>query len=127
MANGNGCIVNSLGGTSDGEWVDDLQHGFGKETWEFGKIKFSGQYVKGQKQGRGRYEWVDRSFYEGDFDNSQFSGYGTYYFAESEKTYEGYFAENVFEGKGKITFKDGRQYTGDFKAGLKSGQGTMVF
>jgi len=24
MANGNGCIVNSLGGTSDGEWVDDL-------------------------------------------------------------------------------------------------------
>ena len=47
MAHGNGCIVNGSGGTSDGEWVEDQQHGFGKETWEFGKIKFSGQYIKG--------------------------------------------------------------------------------
>lgn len=44
MANGDGCIVNTTGGTSDGHWVDDLQDGFGRETWEFGKIKFSGQY-----------------------------------------------------------------------------------
>lgn len=56
-----------------------------------------------------------------------FSGYGVYYFAESEKTYEGNFQENVFEGKGKFTFKDGRQYTGDFHQGLKAGQGTMVW
>jgi hypothetical protein len=91
MANGDGCIVNSSGGTSDGHWVDDLQDGFGRETWEFGKIKFSGQYSKGQKMGRGRYEWSDGSYYEGEFLDSKFSGYGVYYFAEAEKTYEGQF------------------------------------
>lgn len=77
--------------------------------------------------GRGRYEWSDGSYYEGDFENSMFSGFGVYYFAESEKTYEGNFMENVFEGKGKFTFKDGRHYNGDFHQGLKSGQGTMTF
>jgi len=126
MANGDGCFVNHEGSTSDGAWVDDLQHGFGKETWENGTIKFEGEYIQGKKCGRGRYEWSDGSFYEGDFMDSMFHGYGVYYFAESEKTYEGQFAENQFEGKGKLTFKDGRQYNGDFKAGKKDGQGTML-
>jgi hypothetical protein len=82
--------------------------------------------VQGKKCGRGRYEWSDGSFYEGDFQDSMFHGFGVYYFAESEKTYEGQFIENQFEGKGKLTFNDGRQYNGDFKAGKKEGQGTMI-
>ncbi len=41
--------------------------------------------------GRGRYEWSDGSYYEGEFLDSKFSGYGVYYFAEAEKTYEGQF------------------------------------
>lgn len=58
--------------------------------------------------GRGRYEWSDGSYYEGEFLDSKFSGFGVYYFAEAEKTYEGQFQDNVFEGKGKFIFKDGR-------------------
>lgn len=45
MANGDGCFVNHEGSTSDGAWIDDLQHGFGKETWENGTIKFEGEYI----------------------------------------------------------------------------------
>ena len=76
MANGNGCIVNKQGGISEGQWVDDLQHGFGKETWEFGKIKFTGYHVKGEKEGKGRLEWSDGSYYDGEFKSNLFSGFG---------------------------------------------------
>lgn len=82
MANGHGSFVNSQGSTSVGDWIDDQQHGFGKETWEQGKIKFEGEYREGKKMGRGRYEWADGSYYEGDFLDSQFSGQGVYYIAE---------------------------------------------
>lgn len=96
--------------------------------------------MQGKKNGRGRYEWQDGSFYEGEFVDSMFQGkgkklwlvkllnvLGLYYFAESEKTYEGQFAQNVFEGLGKLQFKDGRCYEGNFRGGKKHGQGTMMF
>jgi hypothetical protein len=94
MANGKGVFIDSNGSTYEGDWVDDLQHGKGKETWQEGKIKFSGTYAQGQKSGQGRYEWDDGSYYEGDFENNVFQGQGVYYFAETEKKYEGQFANN---------------------------------
>jgi len=86
-----------------------------------------GTYVKGSKEGHGRYDWVDGSHFEGEFVNSMFEGQGTYYYAESEKVYEGNFSENLFDGKGKLTFKDGRVYSGDFVKNKKHGSGTMIF
>ena len=126
LANGYGSLMNTQGGTSEGDWLDDRQHGFGKETWEFGKIKFQGQYVNGTKNGKGRYEWSDGSYYDGMFVNGSFSGQGTYYFADTERTYIGQFEDNLFDGKGQMTQKD-RVYTGDFKQGNKCGQGTLVY
>jgi len=127
MANGNGCIVNLQGGTSDGEWVDDQQHGYGKETWDNGRIQYTGNFHKGQKVGRGRYEWSDGSYYEGDFENGMFSGHGIYFFADSDKTYEGDFNNNHFQGKGKLTYGNGNVYNGHFDNGLQHGQGTMSY
>lgn len=76
MANGKGTFIDSEGSTYDGDWCDDLQHGYGCETWSQGKIKFEGNYVQGKKNGQGRYEWADGSFYEGEFFNSVFQGEG---------------------------------------------------
>lgn len=45
MANGRGTFIDSEGSTYDGDWKDDLQHGYGCETWSQGKIKFEGNYV----------------------------------------------------------------------------------
>lgn len=78
MANGYGTFVDSQGSTYEGEWMDDLQHGYGCETWSQGKIKFEGNYMQGKKNGKGRYEWQDGSYYEGEFVDSMFHGEGKY-------------------------------------------------
>ena len=55
MANGHGTFVDSKGSLYEGEWLDDMQHGFGKESWNGGEIRFEGNYEKGRKEGKGKY------------------------------------------------------------------------
>ena len=43
-ANGTGTFIDSQGSTYHGEWLDDLQHGFGREEWKNGEIRFAGYY-----------------------------------------------------------------------------------
>ena len=76
-----------------GDWQDDMYHGSGTETWNYGAIKYEGEFVKAQKTGKGRFEF-DSNYYEGDFIEGQFQGQGKYYFAESGKIYHGQFLEN---------------------------------
>ena len=40
-------------------------------------MKYEGDYAYGKKEGQGRYEWQDGSYYEGDFIDSKFHGQGT--------------------------------------------------
>ena len=41
--------------------------------------KHGANYVMGKKKGKGRYEWQDGSYYEGDFEDSMFQGEGKFY------------------------------------------------
>ena len=70
--------------------------------------------MRGQRTGKGRLDFADGSFYEGDFVDGQQHGYGVYHYASEDRTYEGNFAENLYEGKGKMTYKNGNIYQGDF-------------
>jgi len=58
--------------------------------WNRGQIVYIGDFVNGQKTGKGKFEF-DGSSYEGDFVEGKFHGKGKYYFADSGKTYEGDF------------------------------------
>ena len=51
------------------------------------EAKYVGTFYKGKKNGKGRFEWEDGSYYEGDFVDGHFMGQGTYYFADIEKYY----------------------------------------
>lgn len=53
MANGEGTYISSDGSVYKGEWKNDLQHGFGVETWPDGSI-FKGEYFEGNKHGYGK-------------------------------------------------------------------------
>ena len=64
------------GAKYSGTWLNDLQHGTGEESWNNGKTKYTGMFFKGKKNGKGRFEWEDGSFYEGDFVDGFFQGYG---------------------------------------------------
>lgn len=100
----------------EGEWLNDQQHGYGSESWNYNKIKYTGQFVDGKKSGNGRFEF-EGGYYEGDFVDGQFHGYGKYYFADSGKLYEGEFKNNNMDGKGVIIWPDESRYEGDFAAG----------
>lgn len=69
-------------------------------------------FNEGKKNGKGKFMWHDGSFYEGDFMEGLFHGFGTYYFKESEKTYTGQFADGKLEGEGEMVWNDNRLYTG---------------
>ena len=47
----------------------DIQEGLGVETFVDGS-KFTGNFINGLKEGEGKFEWNDESFYEGNFENN---------------------------------------------------------
>lgn len=125
-ANGMGVFVDTNGSMYEGMWQDDQQHGYGTESWNYNKIKFTGEFVEGKKTGKGRFEF-EGGYYEGDFVDGQFHGFGKYYFADTGRLYEGQFKNNNMEGKGKMTWPDQSVYEGEFKAGKMEGRGTKVW
>ena len=122
-ANGFGVYIDKSGSMYEGNWFDDQYHGKGTETWNFGAIKYTGDFVEGQKTGHGRFEFGG-NWYEGDFVDGQFHGHGKYFFAESQKVYEGEFNENNITGKGVMTWPDQSRYEGEFVNGKMEGKGT---
>lgn len=46
-ANGFGVYVDQHGAMYKGQWVDDKYHGTGEETWNYGAIKYTGDFVHG--------------------------------------------------------------------------------
>lgn len=71
--------------------------------------------------------WSDGSYYEGDFVDGLFEGYGVYYFKDSDKTYNGTFREGKIEGEGEMKWADGREYYGQFRDGKEDGEGTFKY
>jgi hypothetical protein len=69
-AHGFGIFIDSHNAKYEGFWMDDFQHGQGIETWgnpEEISATFIGMFYKGKKNGKGRFQWEDGSYYEGDF------------------------------------------------------------
>jgi len=42
MANGEGIFMDTSGAKYSGNWLNDLQHGFGEESWGGGKTRYVG-------------------------------------------------------------------------------------
>ncbi len=85
-ANGLGTFISAQGMRYMGEWRDSEHHGkgtdrkihhacIGKESWADGST-YEGEYVRGEKKGKGRFVWPDGSCYEGDFVASKMLGKG---------------------------------------------------
>ena len=75
----------------------------------------------GVKNGYGIREYIDGSYYEGDFSNNLFNGEGRYLLKDGDK-YIGGFLNNLRHGKGKYTFSDGSYYIGDWYNNLRTGR-----
>lgn len=125
-ASGQGVFIDQQGSMYEGQWKNDQYHGKGTEQWNYNQIVYTGDFVDGQKTGKGKFEF-DGNVYEGDFVDGKFHGKGKYYFSESGKIYEGKFKENNMHGRGKMTWADGTYYDGEFKNGKTDGQGVRTY
>ena len=70
-------------------------------------MKYTGQFVYNQLNGKGKYTWPDGSWYDGDVVQGLRHGEGTYYTPTGESTYIGQWKNGVRCGKGVLKFKTG--------------------
>mmetsp|Transcript_6181 Transcript_6181/g.9996 ORF Transcript_6181/g.9996 Transcript_6181/m.9996 type:complete len:81 (+) Transcript_6181:498-740(+) len=63
-AHGKGVFSDRKGNYFEGDWVNDLQHGTGTESWDYKEIIYEGDFVEGIKTGYGTFQFKG-SNYEG--------------------------------------------------------------
>jgi hypothetical protein len=70
-----------------------------------------GLFKKIPKDGKGKYEFMDGTFYNGEWKNSKFHGHGALRYAKKKggrvrSTYVGEFKEGSMHGKGEMKERD---------------------
>ena len=122
---GRGAFYNvTLKSRFEGDWRDDLPHGRGEETHE--NAYYQGEYVRGSKDGRGKFHWPDGSVYEGSFKENMLDGQGDYLWFDGRK-YSGTWKDNKMHGMGLFVWPDGRRYEGGFAEDKKEGEGKYTW
>lgn len=71
---------------------------------------------------KGRFEWKDGSYYEGQVKGGLFEGYGILNQVK-DKRYEGEWKEGKMHGNGTLSYESGDYYKGSFFKGKKHGKG----
>ena len=81
---------------------------------------------KGNKQGRGVYEWSSGDKYEGEIKDDLYDGKGVLFYINGD-LYRGDFKSNLKHGRGFYKWSDGSSYEGTFFEGMRTGEGTYLF
>ena len=84
-----------------------------------GRDTYTGDFVNGNKQGKGIYVWGSGSQwagdrYEGDYVNDKRNGKGIYVYTNGDR-YEGGWVNSRRTGKGTYTCENGKQFSGTFQ------------
>lgn len=106
-----------------GEWKNNLPHGEGETQYEDGSVYF-GMWENGLPQGRGTKK-TKKSTFNGEWVDGKATGFGTKRFAD--KTF---FKGNWIDSQlinGTCVYPNGDTYTGDFKDGFPHGHGRKVW
>jgi len=124
-----------------------LRHGQGTLQYTNTFFKYSGQWLKGEKQGsgqlllgdggsveghfesgeiegHGKRVWNDGSFYIGSFHLGEKHGEGTQQYCDGSK-YQGSWEDNRMHGNGELVFSNGDSYIGEFVNHKRHGTGIL--
>ena len=106
-------------------YVGDLENGKIAIYYSDGKLKYEGDRINGNFEGKGTYYYKRGNRYEGEWKKGLKHGKGILYYDHEakKKRYEGNYIKGEFEGKGIYYWDDGSYYEGDFVKGLKHGYG----
>eukprot|EP00808_Paulinella_micropora_P003421 g29939.t1 len=103
-----------------------------KHVYASGAV-YKGDFVNGQRHGRGVYTSKEGHRYEGQWLYDMRHGHGVQKFVTGGKdakwtgTYVGHWSNNEKDGKGVFTYENGDKYEGDWRKGKKSGHGVYSF
>ena len=148
---GFGRRVYQNGNQYEGDWVDDVRHGYGTLKFVDGPAEYAGEFRHGHRTGQGVFVYgvknpptktaqsteehakeagrpksedlATKTSPSGSSPSSTPSGGSS---ISKWYRYDGGFLNGVFEGVGKLVMGDGRSYVGDFKAGVRHGYGTQI-
>ena len=118
-------IVYSDGKYYIGELLNNQLHGKGILYYKDGKIEYDGDFIKGKREGKGKYIWEDGQYYIGQWVNNLRHGKGIEYYKNGTIKYVGDFNNGKLEGYGKYIYEDGEYYIGQWLNNLKHGKGIL--
>ncbi|CAM2103021.1 unnamed protein product [Caretta caretta] len=113
-----------------GEWLDNLKHGKGTQTWKSTGAIYNGDWKFGKRDGYGTYSIPDpvtkeyKKVYSGWWKNDKKCGYGIKFYSDMEY-YEGEWSGGKRSGWGRMYYKDGSIYEGQWLEDQHSGQGML--
>jgi hypothetical protein len=126
------------GDTYEGDFIDDLYHGYGSYYDKSEDSRFIGEWENGKPNGKGKAMWGKKSkfpnrYYEGEWKDGLMHGFGTKFWGIAEveeytnNKYIGQWKNNKQDGIGKYEWADGSYYEGPWKDGDQHGEGIYVF
>lgn len=84
---------------------------------------YTGNFVNGQRHGRGRMEFPNLDVYDGEFLNGLPNGEGSYFYFNCKVTVSGTFANGKIQS-GEIVTRSGCRLTTEFSQGAPQGKAT---
>ena len=108
-----------------GDFDDDEFNGNGSIEFLEEGSKYTGEFVKNDINGKGRFEWKNGDIYEGYMKKGKMDGFGKFSFSDG-KIYEGEYKNGIKQGKGKFIYPGDKIYEGYFDKGLPEGEGIYI-
>ena len=87
-----------------------------------GNVKYDGDWLNGNIEGYGRFNWKNGFYYIGQWKKCVRSGKGAEYYPNGKIRYEGDFYNDRCEGNGKFFWEDGKYFIGEYKNGARNGK-----
>ncbi len=102
------------GDTYDGEFLNDLYHGYGIYTWKNGN-RYEGMWKNNRREGQGIWIWGEQSSspgdrYQGQWHLDQKHGDDGHYFQANGDTFIGTFQEDQRHGSGIYRTQNGQSF-----------------
>ena len=120
-------IVFSDGKYYIGELLNNQMNGKGILYYKDGKIEYDGDFIKGKREGNGKYIYENGSYYIGQWLNNNMNGKGAVYYKNGKVMYVGEWVNGKKEGNGKHIFEDGSYYIGQWLNNERHGKGISYY
>lgn len=107
----------------EGQWVAGQKEGKGRLS--IGEGFYEGDFRGGEIEGSGKQQWADGTVYTGEFNQGNRNGHGVQVYADGRR-YEGSWVMNRYSGQGELSFPGGAKYVGAFRAHAFHGSGSLT-